>query len=42
MYSFGGMRVDRDIGAEVIVRLQPLGIEAAIAAQDAAAAERDK
>jgi hypothetical protein len=31
--SFGGMRIDRDIGAEVIVRLQPLGIEAALAAQ---------
>jgi hypothetical protein len=27
------MRIDRDIGAEVIVRLQPLGIEAALAAQ---------
>jgi hypothetical protein len=31
--SFGGMRIDRDIGAEVIARLQPLGIEAALAAQ---------
>ncbi len=31
--SFGGMRIDRDIGAEVIVRLQPLGIEAALAAE---------
>jgi excisionase family DNA binding protein len=33
--SFGGMRVDRDVGAEVIERLQPLGIEAALAAQAA-------
>lgn len=31
--SFGGMRIDRDIGTEVIARLQPLGIEAALAAQ---------
>ena len=31
--SFGGMRIDRDVGAEVIERLQPLGIEAALAAQ---------
>ncbi len=31
--SFGGMRIDRDVGAEVISRLQPLGIEAALAAQ---------
>ncbi|MDP9085430.1 MAG: recombinase family protein, partial [Pseudomonadota bacterium] len=30
--SFGGMRIDRDVGAEVIARLQPLGVEAAIAA----------
>lgn len=30
--SFGGMRVDRAVGAEVIERVQPLGIEAAIAA----------
>ena len=28
--SFGGMRIDRAVGAEVIERLQPLGIEAAI------------
>jgi hypothetical protein len=33
--SFGGMRVDREVGAEVIERLQPLGIEAALAAQAA-------
>ena len=32
--SFGGMRIDRAVGAEVIERLQPLGIEAAIAAAD--------
>jgi excisionase family DNA binding protein len=31
--SFGGMRIDRDVGTEVIVRLQPLGIEAALASQ---------
>src|SRR5205823_2717039 len=29
--SFGGMRVDRAVGAEVIGRLQPLGVEAALA-----------
>jgi hypothetical protein len=32
--SFGGMRVDRAVGAEVIERLQPLGIEAAIGAME--------
>src|SRR6185437_2167717 len=31
--SFGGMRIDREVGTEVIERLQPLGIEAALAAQ---------
>ena len=35
--SFGGMRIDRAVGAEVIRRLQPLGISAAL---DALAAER--
>jgi hypothetical protein len=30
--SFGRMRIDRDVAAEVIARLQPLGIEAALAA----------
>jgi excisionase family DNA binding protein len=30
--SFGGMRVDRAVGDEVIGRLQPLGVEAALAA----------
>ena len=30
--SFGGMRVDRTVGDEVIERLQPLGVEAALAA----------
>ena len=30
--SFGGMRVDRAVGGEVIERLQPLGVEAALAA----------
>jgi excisionase family DNA binding protein len=33
--SFGGMRIDRAVGAEVIERLQPLGIEAAIGAMEA-------
>jgi DNA invertase Pin-like site-specific DNA recombinase len=33
--SFGGMRIDREVGTEVIERLQPLGIEAALAAQAA-------
>ena len=37
--SFGGMRVDRVVGAEVIERLQPLGIEAAIGAMEAQRAE---
>ena len=31
--SFGGMRIDRDVGTEVIERVAPLGIEAALAAQ---------
>jgi excisionase family DNA binding protein len=33
--SFGGMRIDRTVAAEVIVRLSPLGIEAALAAEAA-------
>jgi excisionase family DNA binding protein len=33
--SFGGLRIDRAIGAEVIERVQPLGIEAAIGAMEA-------
>ena len=37
--SFGGMRIDRAVGAEVIERLQPLGIEAAIGAMEARHAE---
>jgi excisionase family DNA binding protein len=37
--SFGGMRVDRVVGAEVIERLQPLGVEAAIGAMEARRAE---
>lgn len=32
--SFGGMRIDRAVSAEVIERLQPLGIEAALAAAE--------
>ena len=37
--SFGGMRIDRAIGAEVIERLQPLGIEAALDALEERRAE---
>jgi len=37
--SFGGMRIDHAVGAEVIERLQPLGIEAAIGAMEARRAE---
>lgn len=37
--SFGGMRVDRAVGAEIIERLQPLGIEAAIGAMEARRSE---
>ena len=33
--SFGGMRIDRAVGAEVIERMQPLGVEAAIGAMEA-------
>ena len=32
--SFGGMRIDRAVGVEVIDRLQPLGIQAALEALD--------
>ena len=32
--SFGGMRIDRAVGAEAIERLQPLGVEAAFAAME--------
>jgi hypothetical protein len=35
------MRIDRDVAAEVIERLQPLGIEAAIAAQAARSRAND-
>ena len=38
--SFGGMRIDRAVGAEVIERLQPLGIEAALGAIEARNAEK--
>lgn len=33
--SFGGMRIDRAVAAEVVDRLSPLGIEAAIGAEEA-------
>jgi excisionase family DNA binding protein len=32
--SFGGMRVDQAVGMEVIARVQPLGVEAALAAME--------
>ena len=37
--SFGGMRIDRAVSAEVIERLQPLGIQAALDALDERRAE---
>jgi len=37
--SFGSMRIDRAVGAEVIERLQPLGIQAALDALDERQAE---
>ena len=37
--SFGGMRIDQAVGAEVIERLQPLGIEAALGAMEARRAD---
>ena len=37
--SFGGLRIDQAVGAEVIAHLQPLGIEAATAAVEARRAE---
>lgn len=37
--SFGSLRIDRGIGAEVVERLQPLGIEAALGAVEACGAE---
>lgn len=41
--GFGGMRVDRAVAQEVLGRLQPLGIEAALAAEAAQGqAQRDK
>ena len=40
--SFGGMRIDRAVGAEVIERLQPLGVEAAIGAMETRRAETDE
>lgn len=40
--SFGGMRIDRAVGAEVIARLQPLGVEAAIGAMEARRAETEE
>jgi excisionase family DNA binding protein len=38
--SFGGMRIDRAIAQEVLNRLQPLGVEAALAALETQGQER--
>jgi len=38
--SFGGVRIDRAVAQEVLDRLQPLGIEAALAAMNAHGEER--
>lgn len=40
--SFGGMRVDRAVAAEILARLQPLGIEAAFEAVAARQEARDE
>ena len=40
--SFGGMRIDRAVGVEVIECLQPLGVEAAISALEARQIESAK
>jgi excisionase family DNA binding protein len=40
--SFGGMRVDRAVGMEVIARVQPLGVEAALAAMEAHSRENQE
>lgn len=40
--SFGGMRVDHAVGMEVIARVQPLGVEAALAAMEAHSREKQE
>jgi excisionase family DNA binding protein len=40
--SFGGMRVDHAVGMEVIARVQPLGVEAALAAMEARGRENQE
>ena len=40
--TFGGMRVDRAIAGEVLDRLQPLGVEAALAAAAARVEQRSE
>jgi excisionase family DNA binding protein len=40
--SFGGMRVDHAVGMEVIARVQPLGVEAALAAMEAHSRENQE
>jgi DNA invertase Pin-like site-specific DNA recombinase len=40
--SFGGMRIDRAVASEIIERLQPLGVKAAIAAMEAQGQEADE
>ncbi len=37
---FGGMRIDRAISQEVLIQLQPLGVEAALAAMEACSHEQ--
>ncbi len=40
--TFGGMRVDRIVGNEVLERLQPLGVEAALAVVEARSQQRSE
>jgi excisionase family DNA binding protein len=40
--SFGGMRVDHAVGMEVIARVQPLGVEAALAAMQTRGCENQE
>ena len=40
--SFGSLRVDREVGAEVVARLQPHGIEAALGAIEARCVEHSE
>ena len=40
--TFGGMRIDRVLAEEVLQRLQPLGVEAALAAIEACSQQRSE